>query len=54
MDKTFYGKTMHEHKDALKKVGVITEFGKGCDIIVYHHIQVHQGFKAITRLYKYL
>ena len=42
------------NNDALKKVGVITKFGKGCDIIVDHHIQIPQGFKAIKRLYKYL
>ena len=45
---------MHEYKDSLKKVGVITKFGKVCDIIVNHHIQMNQGFKVITRLYKYL
>ena len=53
-DKAFYGKTMHEYKDSLKKVGVITKFGKVCDIIVNHHIQMNQGFKVITRLYNYL
>ena len=45
---------MHEYKDALKKVGEITVFGKGCDVIVDHNIQMHQGFKEIKRLYKYL
>ena len=38
IDKVFYGKTMHEYKDSLKMMGVINEFGKGCDIIVDHHI----------------
>jgi hypothetical protein len=52
IDEAYYGKT--KFKDALKKVGVVTDFGKGCDIIVDHHIQMHQDFKAITRLYKYL
>ena len=45
---------MHEYKDSLKKVGVITKFGKVCDIIFNHHIQMNQGFKVITRLYKYI
>ena len=35
-------------------MGVVTEFGKGCDIIVDHHNRMHQDFKAIKRLYKYL
>ena len=54
IDKALYEKTMHEYKDSLKKVGVIIEFGKGHDIIVDHHIQMHQGFKEIARLCKYL
>ena len=35
-------------------MGVIIEFGKGCDIIFNHHVQINQGFKVITKLYKYI
>ena len=34
-------------------MGVVVEFGKGCDLIV-EHLQMHTELQAITRLYKYL
>ena len=54
IDEAFYGDAIHKVKDALQKVGVVTEVGEGCNVIVDHHIQMHTDFKAITRLYKYL
>ena len=34
-------------------MGVVVEFGKGCDLIV-EHLQMHTELQAITRIYKYL
>jgi hypothetical protein len=34
-------------------MGVVVEFGKGCDVIV-KHIQMHKELQDITRLYEYL
>lgn len=54
IDEAFYGYAIHKFKDALEKIGVVTEEGGGCDVIVDHHIQMHTDFKTIKRLYSYL
>ncbi|KAH9328704.1 hypothetical protein KI387_000812, partial [Taxus chinensis] len=53
IDSAFYKKPMADFRDALQELGVIVEYGKGCEV-VYQHLQMHTDFKAITRLYKYL
>ncbi|GLJ45924.1 hypothetical protein SUGI_0966880 [Cryptomeria japonica] len=44
---------MNEFESVLQQIGVVVEFGKGCDIVA-KLVQKHTDFKVITRLYKYL
>lgn len=53
INNSFYGKTMDDFKRALQQMGVVVEFGKGCDLIT-EHLQMHTELQVITRLYKYL
>ena len=34
-------------------MGVVVEFGKGCDLIT-EHLQMHTELQDITKIYKYL
>jgi hypothetical protein len=53
IDIPFYNKPMDDFKRALQQMGVVVEFGKGCDVIA-KHLQMHTELQAITRLYEYL
>ena len=53
IDGAFYGRGIHDFKDDLDQIGVVTNTGEGCDVIIDHHIQMHTDLKVITRLYKY-
>ncbi|GLJ45911.1 hypothetical protein SUGI_0966710 [Cryptomeria japonica] len=44
---------MNEFKSALQRIGVVVEFGMGCEVVA-KIVQIHTDFEVITRLYKYL
>ncbi|GLJ45914.1 hypothetical protein SUGI_0966750 [Cryptomeria japonica] len=53
IDCSFYKRDMNEFKNALQRIGVVVEFGMGCEIVA-KMVQIHTDFEVITRLYKYL
>ena len=56
IDSSFYNlgnMRMNDFERALQLIGVVVEFGKGCETVA-KIVQMHTDFKIITRLYKYL
>eukprot|EP01018_Ginkgo_biloba_P017680 Gb_37162 [translate_table: standard] len=53
IDVRFYGRDIDRFKDALENIGVVIEFGQGCDLVA-KYIKMHSESNAIIRFYKYL
>ena len=53
IDEVLYGRGIHDFRDDIEHIGVVTKSGKGCDVIIDHHIQMHTDLKAITKFYMF-